>query len=180
MDEERIDIVDPSGRPLGVAKPRNEVHRLGLWHKTVHVWIVNSTEMLLFQKRSLSRESFPGRWDVSAAGHIAAGESAVLAAQREVLQELGLQTAEGDLCHLFVLQASSVQREGTLIDNEYSNVYLMRRDLLIGELHLQASEVSEVMFLHFGELERLAAPGNSAFAPHPDEYARLFEHLTHQ
>jgi isopentenyl-diphosphate Delta-isomerase len=176
-DDEPIDLVDPSGRPLGIIKPRSDVHRLGLWHGTVHVWIVNRRGMLLFQKRSLSKESFPGLWDVSAAGHISSGEPAVLAAQREVRQELGVHVEESDLCFLFTLQTSSVQCKGTFIDNEFNNVYLVRRDLLTSELKLQASEVSDVMFLHHGELERLAAPGDLAFAPHPDEYARLFEHL---
>ena len=117
---------------------------------------------------------------MSAAGHITAGESAVAAAQRELRQELGVHAAESDMSRLFTLQTSSIQRSGTFIDNEFNNVYLLRKSLLVGELHLQTSEVSGAMFLHFRELETLATPGDPAFAPHPDEYAGLFEHLSRQ
>ncbi|HEX7510823.1 MAG TPA: hypothetical protein VF335_05955, partial [Chitinivibrionales bacterium] len=51
MQPELIDIVDQAGNPLGYSRPRDEVHKTGLWHKTVHIWVLNSKQQLLLQKR---------------------------------------------------------------------------------------------------------------------------------
>jgi hypothetical protein len=58
---------------LGATKRRGDVHRDGDWHRSVHVWLVDGDGRLLLQQRSVHKDTFPGRWDVSAAGHISAG-----------------------------------------------------------------------------------------------------------
>ena len=43
---------------------------VGDWHRAVHVWLfAMDTQRLLLQKRSQIKDSWPGRWDISAAGH---------------------------------------------------------------------------------------------------------------
>lgn len=177
MTEEYLDICDAAGRPLGVAVPRDEAHRNGLWHRTVHAWIANSSGMVLFQQRALTKESFPGVWDVSAAGHISAGEPELTAAQRELFQELGVTVAESELECLFTTQTSSVQQNGSFLDNEFNSVYLARKDIPLSKLILEPAEVSLAKFFPFQKLSQLARNGDPVFAPHPEEYARLFERL---
>jgi isopentenyldiphosphate isomerase len=42
----------------------------GDWHRAAHVWIyVMDTHQLLLQKRSNFKDSWGGKWDISAAGH---------------------------------------------------------------------------------------------------------------
>jgi len=43
---ELIDILDEQGNPTGQVKPQPDVHRDGDWHKTVHLWILNSSGKL--------------------------------------------------------------------------------------------------------------------------------------
>ena len=74
MTEELIDILDEKGNKIGVSKTRGEVHAKGLWHQAAHVWIYNSKGEILLQKRSMQKESWPGRWDISAAGHVQQGK----------------------------------------------------------------------------------------------------------
>lgn len=178
MAEERLDIVDGSAKPLGVTKSRAAVHRDGDWHTTVHVWIVNNCDEILFQKRSPAKDSFPGMWDVSAAGHVSAGESTMHAAQRETLQELGVRAGESELHRLCTVRTASLQHSGAFIDNEFSEVFVMRKDLCIRALALQRTEVAGAMFLPKAGLKRLALLGDPAFAPHPEEYRLLSEHLS--
>jgi isopentenyldiphosphate isomerase len=65
-----------------VSKPRGEVHRDGDYHRAVHVWIfVETTQQLLLQLRSDDKDSWPGQWDISSAGHISAGDTSLLSAQ---------------------------------------------------------------------------------------------------
>eukprot|EP01119_Soliformovum_irregulare_P014431 TRINITY_DN3947_c0_g1_i2.p1 TRINITY_DN3947_c0_g1~~TRINITY_DN3947_c0_g1_i2.p1 ORF type:complete len:185 (+),score=48.17 TRINITY_DN3947_c0_g1_i2:17-571(+) len=76
--EEYLDVLDENGKFTGISHPRSQVHREGLWHRVVHVWIVNSKGQVLLQQRTLNKESWPGMWDISSAGHISAGEGSLV------------------------------------------------------------------------------------------------------
>jgi isopentenyl-diphosphate Delta-isomerase len=177
---EMIDVVNEDGVPTGRAKPRAFIHRDGDWHRTVHVWVANARGEILFQKRSLTKESFPGAWDVSAAGHIESGETSAHAAAKELREELGIDVPPHDLRLLFTIKSASIQNEGTFIDNEISDVYIVRLDIDINEIRPQESEVSGVRFVPCAELQRLAQCRDPDFVPHDQEYRPLFEHLRKQ
>jgi isopentenyldiphosphate isomerase len=174
---EMIDVVDENGVPTGQAKPRSLIHRDGDWHRTVHLWVTNARGEILFQKRSLAKESFPGAWDVSAAGHIESGETSGHAAIKELHEELGIDVPAQDLRLLFTVKGASVQNRGTFVDNEISDVYVVRLDIDIREIRPQESEVSEVRFLPRSELGRLAQRRGTDFVPHDQEYLRLYDYL---
>src|SRR5215211_1788818 len=91
--EELLDILDESGRPTGEVVAKSEAHRLGLWHRCFHCWICGSEpggSYLLLQRRAATKDTWPGYLDVTAAGHLAAGEG-TLDGLREVEEELGLR-----------------------------------------------------------------------------------------
>ncbi|PPD72659.1 hypothetical protein GOBAR_DD30432 [Gossypium barbadense] len=72
-----------------IEQVEGDVHRDGDYHKAVHVWIfAESTQELLLQKRADCKDSWPGLWDISSAGHISAGDSSLITAQRELQEEL--------------------------------------------------------------------------------------------
>ena len=73
---EFLDIVDMTGTPTGEIVDRETAHREGILHRTSHLWILrrcNGVTEVLLQKRSKSKDSFPGCYDISSAGHIPAG-----------------------------------------------------------------------------------------------------------
>lgn len=73
---EYFDICDEMGQPTGNTIERAEAHRLGIRHRTAHVWIIRREQgriQVLLQQRSPQKDSFPGLWDTSSAGHIPAG-----------------------------------------------------------------------------------------------------------
>ena len=74
---------------------RSEVHRLGLKHRAVHMCCSYNTRGAVFlQKRSVTKDTWPGAWDSSASGHLDAGETYDACAVREVREELGWELAE--------------------------------------------------------------------------------------
>ncbi|KAK8308303.1 hypothetical protein V6Z11_D02G048100 [Gossypium hirsutum] len=78
---EYLDVLTKIGKKTGVFKPRGDVHRDGDYHKAVHVWIfAQSTQELLLQKRADCKDSWPGLWDISSAGHISASDSSLITA----------------------------------------------------------------------------------------------------
>ena len=49
------------------------------------------------QKRALNKDSFPGKYDTSSAGHIQAGDEPLESAIRELSEELGIQASKDEL-----------------------------------------------------------------------------------
>ncbi len=163
---ELIEVLTPEGRPTGVRKPKDAIHRDGDWHRAAHIWIVAPDGRILLQRRSLRKENNPGLWDVSAAGHVSAGESAVDAAVRETFEELGLRITANDLQFVTTLRESCVLNDNTYYDNEFHDLFLVRRDLDITSLKLDPEEVAEVKWVDD------LLPDDS-FVPHAAEYVLL-------
>src|SRR5215469_16422568 len=90
MPEEIFDVVNERDQVID-RKPRNEVHRLGLMHRAVHVLVFNPRGEIFLQKRSMKKDRQPGVWDSSASGHVDAGEDYDACALRELSEELGLK-----------------------------------------------------------------------------------------
>ncbi len=86
---EIFDVVDDRDRVIGQAE-RAQVHAQGLLHRAVHILVFDSLDRLFLQKRSRCKDTFPGCWDSSAAGHLETGEDYATAALREVREELGI------------------------------------------------------------------------------------------
>ena len=82
---EIFDICDENGLPTGRTVERGEAHRAGILHRTAHVWLIREeagrTQVLL-QKRSRNKDSFPGLYDTSSAGHVPAGSEVLPSARR--------------------------------------------------------------------------------------------------
>ena len=168
---ELIDVLTPDGRPTGVQKPKPQIHRDGDWHRAAHIWIVTPDGRILLQRRSMRKENNPGLWDVSAAGHVSAGESVIDCAVREVEEELGLRIDPSELRHIGTSAESSVLNNGTYLDNEIHEIFLVRRDIDLRELRLQAEEVEDAVLVTPEELD------DYALVPHGAEYALLLRYV---
>lgn len=89
MEEERFPVVDKNDRILRYAR-RSDVHGNNLRHRAVHILIFNPAGEVYLQQRSRWKDRHPLKWDSSAAGHVAAGESYEETARRELEEELGI------------------------------------------------------------------------------------------
>lgn len=167
---EILDVVDENGLPTGQTVERQRAHESGICHRTSHVWIVRikrksvSAEasaadenrgilQVLLQKRSENKDSYPGCYDISSAGHIPAGADFIPSALRELKEELGVDAAPGQLIYCGQRRFEFRQRfHGKLFwDNQVSNVYLMWLDWEPEEFLLQKEEVSEVRWFDFDD-----------------------------
>ena len=89
MAEEYVDIIDENNEVVG-QEARRIVHKTGLWHRGVHVFLFTPDGRLLVQKRSQTRDTFPGRLDCSVSEHLKVGESYFASAVRGLGEELGI------------------------------------------------------------------------------------------
>ena len=152
---ELLDIVDEQGKPTGKVRERSLIHRYGDRHRTAHVWITRpnaggSFDVLL-QKRAETKESYPGCYDISSAGHIPAGCGYVESALRELEEELGITAAPEDLRFIGYRQVNArMEFQGRPFhDNEYSAVYLYEKPVDISSLTLQESEIVSVLWMDY-------------------------------
>jgi isopentenyldiphosphate isomerase len=163
MNEEVFDIYDARGTWIGTA-PRSEVHAAGHWHQTVHCWLVRRGEdgkaRVLFQLRSESKDTNPGLCDITAAGHLTAGESP-REAVRELEEELGLAVGFDELIPYGVVRedASGVVRGKRFVDREVSHVFGYVTDRQPGQFRLQEAEVAGLYEAPAGELIALMEGG---------------------
>ena len=150
--EEYLDIWNSEGQRTGKIGTKDEAHQKGWFHPTVHVWFYTSAPALLLQKRGLSKQTFPGDWDVSVAGHVSAGESILEGALREVKEEIGLDIQPSDLVPLDIRKNTNRFDNG-VIDCEFQHVFLVKLEIPVSQLHIQETEVDAVRLFSFEELQ---------------------------
>ncbi len=154
---EYLDRCTEDGQPTGETVSRDEAHREGVLHRTAHVWIVRKKEEgydILLQKRSMEKESFPGMYDTSSAGHIPAGEEPLPSALRELKEELGIAAEPEELAFAGKFRIRYEKKfHGRLFrDNEVTWVYVYSAPVETGGLTLQASEVDEARWFSLEEV----------------------------
>ena len=150
--DELIDILTPEGKSTGKTALKSEAHKNGWFHATVHIWLFTSDEKILLQKRALTKKVFPGLWDISVAGHIAAGEEVLTSAKREVFEEIGLQLEEKDLIKIGT-RIHQVSHANGIQDNEHHHVFIARLKTHLSELTIQKEEVDEIMLFDLSTLK---------------------------
>jgi isopentenyldiphosphate isomerase len=89
---EMLDVVDKDDRIVGVME-RGAIHRKRLFHRSVHVFLIDENGRIYLQRRSFEKPEHPGKWDSSASGHVESGESYEEAARRELEEEIGVKAA---------------------------------------------------------------------------------------
>lgn len=154
---ELFDVRDQEGNATGVARERALVHMNGDLHGTAHVWVARENEKsgwdILLQKRSRSKDSYPGRYDISSAGHLQAGDDFLPSALRELREELGIQAVEAQMefVGFHRVDMEDVFYGKRFCNREISAVYIYREPVDIERLTLQQEEVESVMWMDYEE-----------------------------
>lgn len=161
MDEEWFPLVDEAGNIVGWAT-RRECHdgskRL---HPVVHLHIYNKDGDLFLQKRSLTKDIQPGKWDTAVGGHVDYGESIEEALRREAREELGIEGFEAELMARYVFESA--------IEKELVHTY---RTIYEGPFTPDKEELDDARFWCIDEIE--SQLGKGIFTPNFErEYNRL-------
>lgn len=163
MQDELIDVLDENGIFTGKVATRREVHAQGLWHRAIIVAILGDDNQILLQQRSLNKEKNPGKWDISVAGHVSAGQSATDAAIREVTEEVGLELNDkisvADFKYIFSYRSVDEYANG-INERQFFDFFVLRwPNLRIEDIKLQESEVQDAKLCTISELREMLASG---------------------
>jgi 8-oxo-dGTP pyrophosphatase MutT (NUDIX family) len=87
--DERVDVVDEHDQVVATVT-RREMRTQRLRHRGVFIAVLDSRHRLLIHQRAANKDVWPSRWDIGAGGVVGAGETYEDAAERELLEELGI------------------------------------------------------------------------------------------
>jgi isopentenyl-diphosphate delta-isomerase type 1 len=146
--DELFDVVDLDDRVVRQA-PRREVHENNWVHRATHVLVYNLAGQIFLQKRSMSKDTYPGCWDSSCSGHLDSGEDYVTAARRELGEELGWHDTSLPLRPLTKLTPS--------LQNGYEFIQIFIMGPVAGPFVLHPEEISEGRWVTPSELDLLVA-----------------------
>ena len=147
---EYFDILDEDGLLTGRTATRKETHEKGLWHRAVLVAVVDSSNKILIQQRSENKDKYPGKWDISVAGHVSSGYYSVESAYIEVMEEIGHQIPASvkvaDFRYITSFRDSRKVNDN-FIENQFYDLFVLYLDVNSSELDIQLSEVQKIEFV---------------------------------
>jgi isopentenyldiphosphate isomerase len=120
-----LNIIDENDNIIGEGT-REEIHKNGLLHREVHVWIFNDKEEILFQRRAAGADNFPNLLDASVGGHVEIGDSYEKTALKELREETGIKANEEDLIFLVKMHRSVFDEVTGATNNAMRSVYAYR------------------------------------------------------
>lgn len=148
----------------GVLKPleKLDVHKRGLRHKAVSVFLISNDSVLL-QKRASTKYHTPGLWANTCCTHPSWLEDPIDCAHRRLKEELGVDVSE--LVYKNKIDYKADVGNG-LIENETVDVFVgsvTTKEKL--KMRLNENEVSEVKWVSFETLKKEISLSPSGFTP---------------
>lgn len=142
--DEIVAIVDEHNTVIG-AVPRREMRAKNLPHRSTYILVFNSQGALYVQKRTLTKDVFPGYYDPAAGGVVLAGESYERGAVRELEEEMGIR----DVPLTWLFDFYFTDERTRVWGGAFSCVY-------DGKMVLQEEEVEDVVLITIDEILRRA------------------------
>lgn len=141
------DIYDANRQLTGKTIKRGEPFGENEFYVCCEVWIVNSKNQMLVTQRHPDKKA-GGQWEFTGGG-VLAGETTLLAAIREVKEELGVCLKEAEL------KLHDVYKH----KNYFMDIYVVRKDLQAEEIVQDETEVTDCKWLSKDEIEQFIADG---------------------
>ncbi len=140
---EYFDVLDENGEYTNKIASRDECHKKGLWHKAVVVFIISrDNNRVLLQQRSATKKLWPNLWDITAGGHVLAGEFGYQAVIREAKEEIGITINKESL--EFIGSVRSENIKGDIVNKHFNEYYIVHADIDINDIILQEEEVQNI------------------------------------
>tara|TARA_Y100000991_G_C21975423_1_gene351922 strand:+ start:3039 stop:3602 length:564 start_codon:yes stop_codon:yes gene_type:complete len=160
-NQEFLEVYTSKGKKTGKKKSKTLVHKEGLFHVTVHVWIFTKNREVLIQKRARNKLLNPGIWDVSVAGHVNFKEKIIDAAIRETFEETGMHIKKKEL--IKIGEYLSINNSKDIVDKEFHHTYILKMHTGKINLNFKNDEVEKLKLISIKEMKNLISKKNNKF-----------------
>ena len=142
---EKFDLLDKNRNYAYKQLVRGEKVPEGYYRQVVHIALFNSKGEMLIQQRQPFKKPFPNFWDITIGGSVVSGETSMDGAERELLEELGIEVDfQNARPHMTINFASG-----------FDDYYVLTKDVDINGLSLQESEVQNIKWATKDEIFEL-------------------------
>ncbi|WP_252212395.1 MULTISPECIES: NUDIX domain-containing protein [unclassified Clostridium] len=148
--DELLDIYNKNGKKIGVVKRRGETLQKDEFNFAIELWVVNSKNEILIQKRASCRKVLPNIWGMTT-GYIKSGEDTKSGCIREAKEEIDLKMSNEDL-----ILISNLTHGNTIWD-----VFAVKQDYDISRAVLQKEEVSEIKWVSINKFKEMINTGKA-------------------
>ncbi|WP_040210305.1 isopentenyl-diphosphate Delta-isomerase [Clostridium polynesiense] len=159
-EKEMILLVDENDKEMGYGE-KHEVHKKGLFHRAFSIFIFNSKNQLLLQKREKNKYHSPGLWTNTCCSHQRQNEELSDAIHRRLKEEMGFDT---ELKEAFTFSYNFKFHE-ELSENEFDHVYIGHYE---GDIIPNPQEVEDYKWVDLEELKQ-------DIEKNPDKYTYWFK-----
>lgn len=144
MNVDYVILVNKNDQPLG-AMEKMEAHEKGVLHRAFSIFIFNSENKLLLQKRADQKYHSAGMWSNTVCSHPRTGEKLEDAAHRRIVEEMGFDCSFEE-AFSFVYKANV---GNGLIEHELDHVFIGKSD---AQPNPDPEEISEYKYVDFNWL----------------------------
>lgn len=129
----------------------------------VQCWIVNSDGKILMTRRNLEKKR-GGKWEPTS-GLVRSGESSLQGVKRELQEEIGVNVSDNEL---HFIEEQIEEKENV---NLFKDVYLIKKDIDLNDLHFNDGEVIDAKYVTLENMLHMIEQGESF------EWLRYFENI---
>lgn len=164
---EIFDLYDENRIKTGKTMIRGDKTPDGYHRMVVHICIFGTDGRMLIQQRQPFKKGWSNMWDVSVGGSAVSGDTSLLAAVREVHEELGIKLDTKQLRRFITIDTGKV----------FDDWYAVNMDVDPSKLHLQNEEVQNAKWADIDEIKAMI--DNGIFIPYHKSFIDMLFHFSH-
>ncbi len=133
----------------------------------------------MFQKRSRTKETYPGLLDISIGGHVDLGENYEETAIKELEEESGISVNKNDLVFIKKTRSKSFDKRTGKTNNTYRAIYSYKYDGDVRDLKIEEGEADSLEFWSLDEILNLKEEDKEKFINKiiSDQYLKIYKKL---
>lgn len=145
MENEKLTIYNAFNQPVGQAD-RSEVHRNGLWHRSVNYLVLDKERRTLIFQDSQTLDQFDKeKFFIKMNGGHVQGEDMESEMARELHEELGLEVSRATYVHFLGVYQISFDSTENFINREFMYFYLVSFANALQNVDMDDAEVKTVL-----------------------------------
>jgi len=176
VDEQKLNIVDENDNIID-QETRQNIHKQGLLHREIYVLIYNRKGEILFQERSITKDTSPGLLGASVGGHVEIGDDYKEAAIRELEEETGIKADLNKLKYLAEVKRKSYDQLTGMTNDVIRAVYVYQDEAK--DIKIEEGEATGFEFWSLEDLLDISEQDRKRFTPSmlSDQYISIYKKI---